>query len=127
GGPEGERPAPTRADVGVGRRAYTEIGSLRLYGLGCERVVTASGYAGVVTHLVSVSDGAPRTWSVSDIAPGGPERAAAAHGARVSFGGTALSHRDLGRAALVAQRVGASADGRLSGMSATTAATADAP
>ncbi|MEU0492991.1 hypothetical protein ABZ249_27520 [Nocardiopsis sp. NPDC006139] len=127
GGPEGERPAPTRADVGVGRRAYTEIGSLRLYGLGCERVVTASGYAGVVTHLVSVADGAPRTWSVSDIAPGGPERAAAAHGARVSFGGTALSHRDLGRAALVAQRVGASADGRLSGMSATTAATADAP
>ncbi|WP_306368383.1 hypothetical protein, partial [Nocardiopsis sp. CC223A] len=127
GGPEGGRPAPTRADVGVGRRAYTEIGSLRLYGLGCERVVTASGYAGVVTHLVSFSDGAARTWSVSDIAPGGPERAAAAHGARVSFGGTALSHRDLGRTALVAQRVGASADGRLSGTSATTAATADAP
>lgn len=127
GGPGGGRPAPTRADVGVGRRAYTEIGSLRLYGLGCERVVTASGYAGVVTHLVSVADGVPRRWSVADIAPGGPERAAAAHGARVSFGGTALSHRDLGRAALVAQRVGASADGRLSGMSATTAATADAP
>ncbi|MFL1380127.1 MULTISPECIES: hypothetical protein [unclassified Nocardiopsis] len=127
GGPEGERPAPTRADVGVGRRAYTEIGSLRLYGLGCERVVTASGYAGVVTHLVSFSGGAPRAWSVSDIAPGGPERASAAHGSRVSFGGTALSHRDLGRAALIAQRVGASADGRLSGMSATTAATADAP
>ncbi|CAL9584949.1 hypothetical protein SUDANB121_05137 [Nocardiopsis dassonvillei] len=127
GGPAGDRPAPTRADVGVGRRAYTEIGSLRLYGLGCERVVTASGYAGVVTHLVSVADGVPRRWSVANIAPGGPERAAAAHGARVSFGGTALSHRDLGRAALVAQRVGAAADGRLSGMSATTAATAQAP
>ncbi|MGW9350443.1 hypothetical protein [Nocardiopsis flavescens] len=127
GGPEGGRPDPTGADVGVGRRAYTEIGSLRLYGLGCERVVTVSGYAGVVTHLVSVADGAVRRWSVSDVAPGGPERAAAAHGARVSFGGTALSHRDLGRAALVAQRVGASADGRLSGTAATTAATSEAP
>ena len=127
GGPPGERPAPTRADIGVGRRAYTEIGSLRLYGLGCERVVTASGFAGVVTHLVSFANGVFRTWSVSDVAPGGPERAAAAHGARVSFGGTALSHRDLGRSALVAQRVGASADGRLSGTSATAAAADDAP
>ncbi|MDE3723708.1 hypothetical protein PWG71_20145 [Nocardiopsis sp. N85] len=125
GGPAGDRPPPTRADVGVARRAYTEVGSLRLYGLGGERVVTASGYAGVVTHLVSVSDGAPRLWRVADVAPGDADRVTAAHGSRVSFGGIALSHRDLGRGALIAQRAGASADGRLSGMSATTAATID--
>ncbi|GAA1454641.1 hypothetical protein [Nocardiopsis tropica] len=121
GGPEGPRPAPTLADVGIGRRSYTEVGSLRLYGLGCERVVTASGYAGVVTHAVSLAGGA-RLWRIGDVAPGGPDRAAAVYGAGIAFGGSALSHRDLGRSGMVAQRVAASADGRLSGGSATTAA-----
>ncbi|MFC6433108.1 hypothetical protein ACFQBR_31290 [Nocardiopsis tropica] len=121
GGPEGPRPAPTLADVGIGRRSYTEVGSLRLYGLGCERVVTASGYAGVVTHAVSLAGGA-RLWRIGDVAPGGPDRAAAVYGAGIAFGRSALSHRDLGRSGMVAQRVAASADGRLSGGSATTAA-----
>ncbi|MFJ9557578.1 hypothetical protein ACIRPH_27535 [Nocardiopsis sp. NPDC101807] len=121
GGPEGPRPEPTLADVGIGRRSYTEVGSLRLYGLGCERVVTASGYAGVVTHAVSLAGGT-RLWRIGDVAPGGPDRAAAVYGAGIAFGGSALSHRDLGRSGMVAQRVAASADGRLSGGSATTAA-----
>ncbi|TDQ43588.1 hypothetical protein [Actinorugispora endophytica] len=124
GGPDGPRPAATLADVGIGRRAYTEVGSLRLYGLGSESVVTGSGYAGVVTHAVSFADGAPRMWRVGDVAPGGAERAAAVYGGSVNFGGLALSHRDLTRSGLVAQRVSASADGRLSGGAATTAAAA---
>jgi len=121
GGPEGPRPAPTLADVGIGRRSYTEIGSLRLYGLGCERVVTASGYAGVVTHAVSLTGGT-RLWRIGDVVPGDADRAAAVYGAGINFGKSALSHRELGRSGMIAQRVSASADGRLSGGSATTAA-----
>ncbi|MFD3686664.1 hypothetical protein ACFWTE_17790 [Nocardiopsis sp. NPDC058631] len=121
GGPEGPRPSPTLADVGTGRRSYTEIGSLRLYGLGCERVATASGYAGVVTHAVSLTGGT-RLWRIGDVVPGDAGRASAVYGAGINFGGSALSHRDLGRSGMIAQRVSASADGRLSGGSATTAA-----
>ncbi|WP_017573516.1 hypothetical protein [Nocardiopsis halotolerans] len=124
GGPDGPRPAPTLADVGTGRRAYAGVGSLRLYGLGSERVATASGYAGVVTHAVSLTGG-PRLWRVGDVAPGDDDRVAAVYGAAVSFGGASLSHRDLGRSGMVAQRVSASADGRLRGGAATTAAVTD--
>ncbi len=123
GGPEGPRPSPTLADVGTGRRSYSEIGSLRLYGLGTERVVTTSGHAGVVTHLVSFdADGGPSFWSVGDVAPGESARAHQVYSARVNFGGTARSHHELGRTGLIAQRVRASADGRLSSGAATTAA-----
>ncbi|WP_017589730.1 hypothetical protein [Nocardiopsis ganjiahuensis] len=126
GGPDGARPAPTLADVGVGRRSYTEIGSLRLYGLGTERVVTASGHAGVVTHLVSFDgDGGPSFWSVGDVVPGEGARADQAYAARVNFGGTSRSHHELGRSGLIAQRVRASADGRLGSGAATTAAGTD--
>ncbi|GAA3757414.1 hypothetical protein GCM10022205_50990 [Spinactinospora alkalitolerans] len=112
------------ADVGVGRRSYAEIGTLRLYGLACERVATGSGYAGVVSHVLASGAGGQRAlWRIGDVAPGGAERVTAAYRGPVGFGGVSLSHRDLARSGMVAQRVSASADGRLSGGTATTAAT----
>ncbi|GLU49453.1 hypothetical protein [Nocardiopsis ansamitocini] len=122
GGPEGPRPAATLADVGIGRRAYTRIGSLRLYGLGCERVVTTSGYGGVVSHAVSFEEDAPRFWRIGAVTPGGADRVVPAYGGSVAFGRVSLSHRALTRSGLIAQEVSASADGRLSGGAATTAA-----
>ncbi|MEU0275643.1 hypothetical protein ABZ129_28070, partial [Streptomyces sp. NPDC006307] len=58
--------------AGPVRRAYRSAQPLRLYGLFTEPVVTASGYAGATVYAVT-PDGSVHT--VSDVAPGGPERA----------------------------------------------------
>ncbi len=108
--PPAARPAPTLADIGVGRRHYEPIGTLRLHGLASEAVAATSGYAGVVTWLIDASG---RVWSVSDVAPGPPSRAAAAYGSAVRLGQLALQHSELGRGTIIAQRASASADGRL--------------
>ncbi|PSK96756.1 hypothetical protein CLV63_11053 [Murinocardiopsis flavida] len=123
GGPEGPRPAAVLADAGVARRAYTEIGGLRLYGLACERVVTGSGYAGVVSHVVAAgSYGPPTLWRIGGVVPGGPGQVTAAYRGPVEFGGLTMSHRDLTRSGALAQAASGSADGRLSGGTAATAA-----
>ncbi|MFF3684576.1 hypothetical protein [Streptomyces sp. NPDC002187] len=74
------------------RRAYRPAKPLRLHGLFTEPVVTASGYAGATGYALA-PDGGLRT--LSDIAPGGPERAAAAALSPVP-GGCALSLREWG-------------------------------
>jgi hypothetical protein len=104
------RAAVPRSAVGVARRAYTVVGSLRLSGIFSEAVMSAAGYAGVVTYL---ADGQGRLWSVADVAPGGPERVPAAYGAPVDVGDLALSHRGLGRSSVYLQRATGSLDGRL--------------
>lgn len=48
---------PEPALVGTARRAYRPGGSLRVHGVCREPVISATGYGGVVTHLVS-DDGA---------------------------------------------------------------------
>ncbi|WAL94072.1 hypothetical protein [Streptomyces sp. Je 1-369] len=96
--------------TGTARRAYRPEQPLRLYGLCTEPVVTASGYAGAVTYALA-PDGTLRT--VSDVAPGGPDRVLRAAGSSVP-GGCALSLRDLGDgggATLTAPTV--SPDGRI--------------
>ncbi len=55
--PPAARPAPTLADIGVGRRHYEPVGTLRLHGLASEAVAATSGYAGVVTWLMLGSGG----------------------------------------------------------------------
>jgi SWIM zinc finger len=113
--------AASTADLGVGRRRYRPVGGLRLHGLASEAVVTASGYAGVVTWLV---DQAGRVWTLPDIAPGEPARAPEAYRTAVRFGRLALRHRELGRSQVLAQGAAGSADGRLGSggdVSATTA------
>ncbi|EWC58244.1 hypothetical protein UO65_6453 [Actinokineospora spheciospongiae] len=95
---------------GTARREYRPIGSLRLYGLCTEAVVAATGYGGVVTHLV---DQGGTLWTIPAITPGGAERVPAAANGPVAVGESGLTHRGLGRAGLLLSGGTASADRRL--------------
>ncbi|MFI9101932.1 hypothetical protein ACIGXA_15560 [Streptomyces fildesensis] len=95
---------------GTARQAYVPDGSLRLYGLFTEPLITAGGYAGATTWAAA-ADG--RLYTVSDIAPGGPGRAAAAADRTVRLGDTALTHRELSRAGLALSGATVSPTGRL--------------
>ncbi|MCL7377245.1 hypothetical protein [Streptomyces sp. 35G-GA-8] len=100
------------AALSPARRAYRPEGPLRLYGLFTEPVVTASGYAGATVYALA-PDGALRT--LSDVAPGGPDRALQASGTPVP-GGCALGLREFGDGGgviLTAPTV--SPDGRIGG------------
>jgi hypothetical protein len=96
--------------IGTARRRYANIGGLRLFGVFTDAVAARSGYAGVVTYL---TDGNGRMFTVSDVAPGGVERAAASYHAGADIGDATLSHRDLGRCGLFLAAATASKDGRL--------------
>jgi hypothetical protein len=87
------------------------VGARRLYGLCCEPVLTASGYAGAVVYL---ADDEGRLWRVADVVPGGVERAALVPDNPVGVGEARITHRELGRAGLLTTDLRASADGRLS-------------
>ncbi|WP_055702674.1 hypothetical protein, partial [Streptomyces silaceus] len=96
--------------VGTLRRAYRPDRPLRLHGLFTEPVVTASGYAGAVTYALA-PDGRLRT--LSDVAPGGPDRVRRATGSVVP-GGCALSLRELGEGGgVILTSPTVSADGRV--------------
>ncbi|MFD6892088.1 hypothetical protein [Streptomyces sp. NPDC059957] len=95
---------------GTARQTYVPDGSLRLYGLFTEPLITAGGYAGAITWTAA-ADG--RLYTVSDIAPGGPGRATAAAGRTVRLGDTALTHRQLSHAGLVLSGATVSPTGRL--------------
>jgi hypothetical protein len=96
--------------LGTARRAYRAGGALRVHGVFREPVLTSTGYAGVVTHLLD-EDG--RWFSVADVRPGGPARARGAGTAPVSVGAAALDHARLSRGGLLVSGATASADGRL--------------
>lgn len=83
--------------VGVTRRNYRGGGSLEVFGVCREPVISATGYAGVVTHLVA-ADGSQ--YSVSDVRPGGPERARSSATAVVELGRAAVTHLQLSRGGL---------------------------
>ncbi|MFE4634495.1 hypothetical protein ACFRJ1_14135 [Streptomyces sp. NPDC056773] len=95
---------------GTARQSYVPDGSLRLYGLFTEPLITAGGYAGAITWTTA-ADG--RLYTVSDVAPGGPGRAAAAAGRTVRMGDTALTHRQLSHAGLALSGATVSPTGRL--------------
>ncbi|MFJ5229285.1 hypothetical protein ACIQBJ_05220 [Kitasatospora sp. NPDC088391] len=99
---------------GTARQSYREAGSLRLYGLFAEPVVTAT-HAGVTVWTVD-ADGALAT--VSDVLPhADPAEAAqlarAAAGRPVRLGDASLAHRELARAGLVVQGATRTVSGRL--------------
>ncbi|MEU6865456.1 hypothetical protein ABZ924_19670 [Streptomyces sp. NPDC046876] len=98
------------AAAGTARRAYRPGGSLRVLGLCREPVLSATGYGGVVTHLLA-ADGAHH--SVSDVRPGGLARAKGAGSASVALGGAVLDHAGLARGGLRIVGATVSADGRL--------------
>ncbi|MEU3279995.1 hypothetical protein [Streptomyces antibioticus] len=96
--------------VGTARRAYRPGGGLRVHGVCREPVIAATGYGGVVTHLVS-EDG--RWFSVADVRPGGPARARGAATASVALGSGTLDHARLSRGGLLISGATLSPDGRL--------------
>ncbi|MFF0201477.1 hypothetical protein [Streptomyces sp. NPDC005017] len=96
--------------VGTARRAYRPGGGLRVQGVCREPVIAATGYGGVVTHLVS-EDG--RWFSVADVKPGGPARARGAGTASVALGSGTLDHAQLSRGGLLISGATLSPDGRL--------------
>ncbi|MEW2134110.1 hypothetical protein [Streptomyces sp. NPDC005435] len=104
---EGEEVAALR---GTARQPYRPDGSLRLYGLFTEPVLTANGYAGVVTWT---ADASGRLYQVPDVAPGGAARAVGAADRAVRLGDTALTHRELSRAGLAVSGATVSPSGRL--------------
>jgi hypothetical protein len=96
--------------VGTARRAYRPGGSLRVHGVCREPVISATGYGGVVTHLVS-DEG---DWfSIADVRPGGPARARGAGTATVALGSGTLDHAGLSRGGLLVSGATLSPDGRL--------------
>ncbi|GLF92849.1 hypothetical protein [Streptomyces yaizuensis] len=101
---------PSPALVGTARRSYRPGGGLRVYGVCREPVITATGYGGVVTHLVS-EDG--RWYSVADVKPGGPARARGAGTASVMLGSGTLDHARLSRGGLLITGATLSPDRRL--------------
>jgi hypothetical protein len=96
--------------LGMARRAYTAVGSLKVSGLFTEPVLSAAGFAGVVTYMC---DQAGRIWSIADVAPGPPERCLLAYASPIDLGDASLSPRRLAREGLYVQRATASDDGRL--------------
>ncbi|RPK69277.1 hypothetical protein EES43_00475 [Streptomyces sp. ADI96-02] len=101
---------PDPALVGTARRTYRPGGSLRVHGVCREPVVTATGYGGVVTHVVA-DDG--RWFSVADVKPGGVARARGAATATVALGAGSLSHAQLSRGGMLVSGATLSPDGRL--------------
>ncbi|MEV6264116.1 hypothetical protein AB0M42_25705 [Streptomyces sp. NPDC051784] len=95
---------------GSARRPYSPDGSLRLYGLFTEPVVTDSGHGGVRTWVAGPGG---RLFTVGDVAPGGAGRAVGVADRTVRLGDTALTHRELGRAGLAVSGATVSPDGRL--------------
>ncbi|WP_203184132.1 hypothetical protein [Streptomyces pratensis] len=106
---------------GRSRRPYSPDGSLRLYGLFTEPVVTDSGHGGVRTWVAG-PDG--RLFTVGDVAPGGVGRALGVADRAVRLGESALTHRELGRAGLAVSGATVSPDGRLGAGKAVRAVTA---
>ncbi|MET8096608.1 hypothetical protein ABZV29_09040 [Streptomyces sp. NPDC005236] len=96
--------------IGTARRAYRPGGSLRVHGVCSEPVIAATGYGGVVTHVIS-EDG--RWLSVADVKPGGPARAQGAANATVALGSGNLDHAQLSRGGLLISGATVSSDGRL--------------
>jgi len=101
---------PQRIWLGIGRRRYHQLGSMRLWGVCCEPIVTRSGYAGVVTYLCD-ADG--RLWSLADVRPGDAARACASYDAGVAVGDASVAHRMLSRGGLQLAAAAGSHDGRL--------------
>ncbi|MET7669249.1 hypothetical protein [Micromonospora luteifusca] len=100
-----------QAARGANRRGYSPVGDLLLYGLCAEPLRTTTGHVGAVSYL---TDGNATVWSLAQARPGDGDAARNAAHASVDLGDTTISHRELGRAGILAVNAHASADRRLS-------------
>jgi hypothetical protein len=113
--------------IGRSRRDYQPVGNLKLFGVACEPVLTASGFAGVITIL---SDGRGLFYSINDVRPtvqnltttAGPtpsnlekneDRILGAYQNGMSFAGLSQPHRRLCRQTLLIEGATVSPEGRL--------------
>ena len=101
---------PAPALVGTARRSYRPEGALRVHGVCREPVISATGYGGVVTHVISDNG---RWFTVADVKPGGPARARGAATATVALGSGSVDHAGLSRGGLLISGATLSSDGRL--------------
>lgn len=104
--------APSAVWIGSARRDFEALSGRVLHGLFVEPVITASGYAGTVTWLVD-NDG--RLFSVGNVMPGPPERAALAYGSGLGLGGIGTPASEIARTGVFWAHGRASSDGRLGG------------
>lgn len=102
----------SRLWVGTARRRYQPVASLKLFGLCCEPVLTASGYSGVITWMLNQQGDVV---SISDVQPGTANRIAQAWKSNVTLAGLALSHADLSKQKLLISKATISDDGRVGG------------
>lgn len=93
--------------VGEARRTYESVGTLRLWGVWSEPVLSGTGAAGVVTWL---ADNRGRLWSVPDIRPRPAGQVLGLYDVAPPI--STLSHRKLSRDGLFVQNATA-AQGRL--------------
>jgi hypothetical protein len=93
-----------------GTRSFSAQGGLRLTALACEPVIAASGYAGVVTHLIDAS-GSPR--HLAQVMPGGPQDVKTSYQTAIRIGDTTITHDRLSRAGLIVSGATVAPDGRL--------------
>ncbi|MCC6622501.1 MAG: SWIM zinc finger family protein [Deltaproteobacteria bacterium] len=98
--------------VGVARRDFEPLMGKRLYGLFVEPVITATGWAGVVTWL---ADAEGRLYSVADVMPGPAARAVQVYHGGLGLAGVATSHARVARSGLFVSRARVAEDGRLGG------------
>ncbi|MYV99878.1 hypothetical protein GT354_16595 [Streptomyces sp. SID3343] len=95
---------------GTTRRAYEPAGSLRLYGVFTEPILTTGGYAGAVTTIL---DATGKIRTIGDVAPGGADRATNVAARAIRVGDTSIDPMALTRAGLVVSGATESANGRL--------------
>ncbi|MET9303292.1 hypothetical protein ABZX66_28635 [Micromonospora aurantiaca] len=100
-----------RVARGTSRRGYSPVGDLHLYGLCTEPLRTTTGHVGAISYL---TDGDATIWSLAQARPGDGDTARNAAHSSVNLGDVTLSHRELGRAGIIAVNAHASVDRRLS-------------
>jgi hypothetical protein len=96
---------------GSAQRSYQRAGNAHLIGMFCEPVLTASGYAGAVTHL---ADATGRIWQVANILPGDDDSVSMRADSPITVGDARATPRKLGRTGLLTMDLRATADGRVS-------------
>ncbi len=98
------------ASLGYARRPFAPTSIKRVTGVLAEPILTLSGYAGVVTHLIG-DDGL--FYQVVETRPGDAVLVGQAYRGGIDLGGTTASAQTISRARIDVQNLTSSPDGRL--------------
>ncbi len=100
----------TPANLGYSRRPFSPVKLKRLYGVLAEPILTLSGYAGVVTHLLG-DDG--QLYQIVETRPGDANLIGQAYRGGIDLGRTTTSAQVISRSRIDVQNLTCSPDGRL--------------